>query len=62
MDAVVMCEFGKREMFGPRVWIFTTIDAEIGFKFLIHAFCLSISLGMICGGKGVRVLEKTTEF
>jgi len=62
MDAVIMCEFGKREMFDPRVWIFATIDAEIGFEFLIHTFSLSVSLRVICSRKGVGVLKEASEF
>ena len=62
MDAVIMSEFGEGKVFDPGVRIFTTIDAKIGFEFLVHAFCLSISLRMVCGGEGIGVLEEAAEF
>jgi len=62
MDAVIISEFCEREIFDPGVGVFTAVNAEIGFEFLIHLFSLAISLRMISGGEGIGVLEKMAEF
>ena len=62
MDAVIVSEFGKREIFYLGVRVFVAIDVEIGFEFLVHSFCLSVSLRMVCSGEGVGVLEKASKF
>ena len=50
MNTVVMGEFSKGKVFNPEVRIFAAIDAEVSFKFLVHAFSLTISLRMIGSG------------
>jgi hypothetical protein len=50
MFLVVMNEFHHRKMLDPFRRIGSAIDSEIGFKFLVQVFCLSICLGMIGGG------------
>ena len=62
MDAVIVSEFGKREIFYPGVWVFAARDAEIGFEFLVHSFCLTIGLGVIGSREGIGVLEKMSKF
>jgi len=62
MDAVIMGEFGKRKVFNPGVRVFLAIDMEIGFKFLIHMFGLSICLEVIGSRKNIGVLEEMTKF
>ena len=47
----VVVEFGGGEELYPFGWVVGTEDAEIGFKFLIGSFHLSVSLGMIGSGK-----------
>ena len=62
MNAIIVSEFGEREVFYPRVGIFATVDTEVGLKFLIHAFSLSVSLRVISSREGIRVLKETTKF
>ena len=54
----VVVEFsGGKELY-PFGWVVGTEDAEIGFKFLIGSFCLSIGLGMIGSGESYVVSKE----
>jgi len=50
LDGVVVGEFSKWQQFEPVVLIVVAEDAEIHFKGLIHAFCLTVRLRMKSGG------------
>ena len=55
----VMMEFSGGEELHPFSWIIGAEDAEIGFKFLIGPFSLSISLRMVGSGELYVVVEKS---
>ena len=59
MRCRVVVEFGREELY-PFGWVVGTEDVEIGFKFLIGSFCLSISLRMIGSGESYIILEKAS--
>ena len=46
LDGIVVGEFSKWQQFEPVVLIVVAEDAKIRFKGLIHAFCLTVHLGM----------------
>jgi len=50
LDGVVVGKFSKWQQFEPVILIVVAEDAEIRFKGLIHAFCLTVRLGMKGGG------------
>jgi len=50
LDGVVVLEFSKWQQFEPVVLVIVAKDAEIRFKGLIHAFCLTVRLRMKGGG------------
>ena len=54
----VVVEFGGGKELYPFGWVVGTEDAEIGFKFLIGLFHLSISLEMIGSGESYIVSEE----
>ena len=43
-------KFGGGEELCPRCGVIGAENMEIGFKFLISSFCLTICLGVICCG------------
>ena len=54
----VVVEFGGGKELYPFGWVVGTEDAEIGFKFLIGSFRLSIGLGMIGSGESYVVSKE----
>src|ERR1700722_4053693 len=46
---VIIGEFGEREFLRPIALILVAEESLVCFDFLIHPFCLSISLRMVCG-------------
>ena len=54
-----MVKFGGRKKLSPFGWVVGTEDSEIGFKFLIGSFSLSVGLRMIGSGESDIVIEKT---
>ena len=55
----VMVEFSGGEKLHPFSQIIGTEDAEIGFKFLIGSFSLSVGLRMVGSGESYVVVEKS---
>ena len=45
-----MVKFSSGEELRPRGGVIGAENAEIGFKFLIGSFCLTICLGVVCCG------------
>ena len=62
VGAVVVCEFGVGNRFGPRCWVIATEDAEISVNFLVDSFSFTVGLWMISGGEGEVVMEEFSEF
>ena len=58
MRMVIVCEFSKGNMLGPRGRIRTTEDSKVSFHFLIDMFSFSISLRMVCGGEGEFITKE----
>ena len=57
----VMVEFGRREELYPFGWVIGAEDVEIGLKFLIGLFCLSIGLWVIGSGKSYIIFEEASK-
>ena len=53
-----MVEFGGGEELHPFSWIIGAEDMEIGLKFLIGSFSLSVSLRMVGSGESYVIVEK----
>ena len=60
--AVIVSEFGMRDIISPRSRIVSTEDLKTYFNFLVYLFSLSIGLGMIGGEKGAIVLQGFSKF
>ena len=58
----VMREFCHREQVGPFGRVSMAKDSKVSLQFLVDAFCFSVSLWMVSGGKGEVVLEESGEF
>ena len=54
-----MLEFGCGKEIQPGFGVVGTKDAEICLNFLVGAFCLSVSLGVIGSGEFDVVLEES---
>ena len=54
-----MLKFGSGEEVKPGVGVVSTKDAEVHFYFLIGAFRLSVSLGVVGSGEFDIVLEES---
>ena len=51
MLSVVVCEFSIRDPSIPIVLFLIYVESEEGFDFLIDSFCLTVSLGVVSGGR-----------
>ena len=51
-------EFGGGEELHPFSWVIGAEDAEIGLKFLIGSFSLSIGLRMVDSGESYVIIEE----
>ena len=61
MRGRVMVEFCGGKELHPFSQVIGTEDAEVCFKFLIGSLSLTISLGMISGGKANIILEEMSK-
>jgi len=50
LESIVVCEFCKWKQFEPVILFIIAKDAEVGFKSLVHSFCLTICLRVEHGG------------
>ena len=53
-----MVEFGGGKELHPFSWVIGAEDVEIGLKFLIGSFSLSIGLGMVGSGESYVIIEE----
>lgn len=60
VSKTIMDEFCHVEMFAPRERVCSADYTEVGFKFLIQMFSLSISLRMISSGERDLVSENSS--
>ena len=62
MGGGVVCKFRHGKKFGPFRRLIFGKDPKVCFKLLVDPFRFAISLGVISGGEGDVVIEKTSEF
>jgi len=61
IQSIIVSEFHQQEEFGPIVLLIVAIDSNILFQGLIHSFSLSISFGVITGGKMELHIQSCSE-
>ena len=58
----IVLEFSGGKKISPRLGIVGAKDPKVGFDFLVGAFGLSVSLGVVSSGKADVIMEESGEF